>query len=627
VICTLAFALASVALLLQSQNAPPTAVRLQADELPDAVANDNRVAAGRRIGDTVVVRLVVRRAIWRLDGDSDPGIPLLAFAEEGGPARVPGPLLRARAGTVVVASVRNPLARDTLVVYGLTARESADSLVVPPGVTATTRFAASREGTYYYWGTTHHSPLRDRFGDDSNLSAAFVVDPAGTAGPPRDRIFVLTEHGAKPSDVPGIRGPVWTAINGKSWPHTERLTYPLGDSIRWRVVNVSSSPHPMHLHGAYYRIDAKAGDGVDTLYAPDQRRMAVTERVLPGQTMRLTWSPGRPGGWLFHCHAVMHVGPHPPVDGSSVTHATHADADPDQHTFSGMSGLVVAVSVPVPAGYVVPPVTEWRRLRLLVNSDSLPGDHSRRFGFVLQDGERASPADSVPVPGPTIVLTRGEPTAIEVVNRTPEPTSVHWHGIELESYFDGVTGVTGLPGRTTPAIRPGGRFEARMTPPRAGTFIYHTHFSELRQYTGGLTGALVVLEPGERWDPERDRVFLFGDARERAGNIINGSTSPAPIELRAGTPYRFRLINIAVGRPAAVIRLTRDGQPVAWRALAKDGWTLDSAHATSRPSVQPLGTGETADFEFIPDRAGDLRLEFRAGGTGYLFITAPVRVR
>jgi FtsP/CotA-like multicopper oxidase with cupredoxin domain len=291
-----------------------------------------------------------------------------------------------------------------------------------------------------------------------------------------------------------------------------------------------------------------------------------------------------------------------------------------------MGGLVVAVSVPAPRGYIVPAVAKWRRLRLLVNSDSMPSDRSRRFGFLLQDGERTPPADSVPVPGPTILLTRGEPTIIEVINRTPEPTSVHWHGIELESYFDGVTGVTGLPGRTTPAIRPGGRFEARMTPPRAGTFIYHTHFSELRQYTGGLTGALVVLEPGQRWDPERDRVFLFGDAREREGNIINGSTTPAPVDLRVGTTYRFRLINIAVARPAAVVRLTRDGRPVTWRALAKDGWTLDSAHATTRPSVQPLGTGETADFEFTPDRAGDLRLELQTP-TGYLFIAAPIRIR
>ena len=32
--------------------------------------------------------------------------------------------------------------------------------------------------------------------------------------------------------------------------------------------------------------------------------------------------------------------------------------------------------------------------------------------------------------------------------------------------------------------------------------MYHTHFDEFRQQYGGLVGALVVLEPGEQWDPE-----------------------------------------------------------------------------------------------------------------------------
>jgi hypothetical protein len=37
-------------------------------------------------------------------------------------------------------------------------------------------------------------------------------------------------------------------------------------------------------------------------------------------------------------------------------------------------------------------------------------------------------------------LVRGEPVHITVLNRRAEPTSIHWHGIELDSYFDGVSG-------------------------------------------------------------------------------------------------------------------------------------------------------------------------------------------
>jgi FtsP/CotA-like multicopper oxidase with cupredoxin domain len=573
----------------------------------------------------LVLRLSVKRAVWHLDRDSDPGIPMLAFAEEGGTPLIPGPLVRVPVGTVIDASVRNTLERDTLVIHGLTAPGTADPLVVPPGATAIRRFTASRIGTYLYWGTTTRAPLIARYGEDSNLGAAFVVDPPGGRGSSADRILVITEHGDSAShDVPGARVPIWTAINGKSWPHTERFAHSVGDSIHWRVINASSSPHPMHLHGAYFRVDAKGGTGTDTLYAPERRRMAATERVLPGQTMQMTWSPERPGGWLFHCHAIPHVAPHLSVDKSPAP--THSDADPDRHTFHGMGGLVVAVSVAAPPGYVAERAVASRRIRLLVQSDSGPSDGARRFGYVLQEGERLPPPDSVPIPGPTLVLTRGEPTVLEIINRTPEPTSVHWHGIELESYFDGVTGVSGLPGRTTPAIQPGTRFDAHITPRRAGTFMYHTHFSEMRQYVAGLTGALLVLEPGERWDPDRDRVFLFGDARGRAGNVVNGSGAPAFRDLVAGTTYRLRFMNIAVVRPTMRVHLLRDGRPLTWRAIAKDGWTLDSAQATVRPSVGGLGSGETADFEFTPDRPGELTLEFRAAN-GHLFLSAPIRVR
>jgi FtsP/CotA-like multicopper oxidase with cupredoxin domain len=622
---SIAFVLLALAVPLAGQEPAVATVRLQADRPPRAIANDNRIPAGRRAGDTLFVRLEIRRAVWHLDRDADPGIPMLALAEEGKPPQVPGPLVRGPIGTVVDAMVRNTLERDTLLLHRLAAIGSADTLVVPPGDTVRARFRLDREGTYFYWGTTTRSPFLGRFGEDSNLGGALVVDPPD--GQPRpDRILVLTEHGAKPSEVPGVSVPLFTAINGKSWPHTERFTYALGDSIRWRVVNASSSPHPMHLHGSYFRVDAKGGRGTDTTLAPALRRVVATERMLPGQTMLMTWAPDTPGGWLFHCHAVPHVAPHAPVAPSPSGAHAHGQ-DPDQHTFHGMGGLVVAVSVPPPRGYVVSAPREPRRLRLLVNSDSTAGDASRRFGYVLQRGDREPPADSVPIPGPTLVLTRGEPTVIEVVNRSPEPTSVHWHGIELESYFDGVVGVSGLPSRATPAIRPGSRFEARITPRRSGTFMYHTHFSELRQYVGGLTGALLVIEPGERWDPDRDRIFLIGDPRRPgAVNTINGSTTPIFADLHVGTRYRFRFMNVAIARPGAAVRLLRDGQPVTWRAIAKDGWTLDSAQATALPSVQPISSGETADVEFTPDRPGELTLEFRASN-GFLFLSVPIRVK
>ena len=79
-------------------------------------------------------------------------------------------------------------------------------------------------------------------------------------------------------------------------------------------------------------------------------------------------------------------------------------------------------------------------------------------------------------------------------NELPEPTAVHWHGIKLESYYDGVAGYSGDGRRITSAIPKDGSFEARFTPPRSGTFIYHTHVDEVRQQQAGLSGALLVVD-------------------------------------------------------------------------------------------------------------------------------------
>ena len=95
-------------------------------------------------------------------------------------------------------------------------------------------------------------------------------------------------------------------------------------------------------------------------------------------------------------------------------------------------------------------------------------------------------------------------------NELPEATAIHWHGIELDSYYDGVPGWGGDGVSTTPAIEPGGRFVARFTPPRAGTFIYHTHSHDLRQLASGLYGAIVVVDPAQAFDATRDHVVVLG---------------------------------------------------------------------------------------------------------------------
>lgn len=192
---------------------------------------------------------------------------------------------------------------------------------------------------------------------------------------------------------------------------------------------------------------------------------------------------------------------------------------------------------------------------------------------------------------------------------------MHWHGIELESYYDGVPGWSGDSSQTTPPIPPGGTFVARMTPPRAGTFIYHTHWHDAGQLTGGLYGPLIVMEPGQKFDPEVDKIFIIGRSgpdESKNPQLLNGRSQPGPLTLKAGTRYRFRFINIGTNDSDTWVSLLNDSKFVQWRALAKDGWTLPDAQATSRRARQGITVGETYDFEFVPERRGNLALEVTA---------------
>ena len=327
----------------------------------------------------------------------------------------------------------------------------------------------------------------------------------------------------------------------------------------------------------------------------------------------LTWSPDRTGDWVFHCHLASHVTKLPHVDRPNEIDYPdlHDHGDPDHHALTGMNGLVLGITV----GGAEQRTTAWRpakRLRLFVQSDSAPTDSIRRWGYVLQRGGEPR-RDSIESPGPVLLLTRGEPTSIEVVNRTQEPTSVHWHGIELESYYDGIAGWSGRTGQIAPAIRPESTFEVHITPKRAGTFMYHTHFNDMRQQYGGLVGPLIVLEPGEKWDAERELLVVVSDG-PHASLRVNGTVAPAPRDLRVGTTYRIRLADIAIYQQNLLVRVVRDSSVLTWRAVAKDGFTLPPQQATVQPSNTRVASGETADFELTPDAPGDVLLEIDRPG-------------
>jgi FtsP/CotA-like multicopper oxidase with cupredoxin domain len=206
-------------------------------------------------------------------------------------------------------------------------------------------------------------------------------------------------------------------------------------------------------------------------------------------------------------------------------------------------------------------------------------------------------------------MRRGEPTDITVVNHLKQPTAVHWHGIELESYSDGVAGWSGAGARLAPLVAPGDSFVAHLTLPRAGTFIYHTHLGDLEQLTSGLYGAIVVLEPGARFDSTTDHVLVIGwdGGQDPPRVLVNGDSLPPPIELATGSRHRFRFVNIGAAG-FWTIRLTRDTRLAIWKRLAIDGADLPAAQASMRPAETAMDVGQTADFEFNATTPGDYLL-------------------
>jgi manganese oxidase len=258
-----------------------------------------------------------------------------------------------------------------------------------------------------------------------------------------------------------------------------------------------------------------------------------------------------------------------------------------------------------------------------VESDSASGDSTRRFGYRLQEGVGSPQPGSVTSPGPAIVLRRGEPTRIWVVNHTSEMTQVHWHGLEIESFYDGVAGVSGGAGGMEPPIMPGDSFEVRVTPPRAGSFMYHTHINDIRQQSHGLYGPLIVVDSGAVWDPATDLIFQTGDGPDYRAEL-NGTRAPAPLTLKGGVAYRFRLMNVTMGGPGLVFSLVRKGAVLDWTPLGKDGWATPSWQAASRKATQAVTIGETYDFRVVAPDTASVALELRTGG-GRLIVAQAIR--
>src|ERR1700693_5031529 len=166
-----------------------------APELPRIVTHDNTEASGKLEDGVLTLRLEIREGEWHPDAEDGPGMPILAFAEEGKSPSIPGPMIRVPQGTRIKVSVKNTLIFFPAFLHGLNQRPGKDEAIkIAPGATQEVTFLAGEPGTYYYWANTSIDVGVDsRMGWDTQLDGAFIVDGPGPRSDDRGMALGLWE--------------------------------------------------------------------------------------------------------------------------------------------------------------------------------------------------------------------------------------------------------------------------------------------------------------------------------------------------------------------------------------------------------------------------------------------------
>ena len=213
------------------------------------------------------------------------------------------------------------------------------------------------------------------------------------------------------------------------------------------------------------------------------------------------------------------------------------------------------------------------------------------------------------VPGPLIRVTNGDKVRILVKNNLPEPTTIHWHGIQVPNNMDGI------PDETQKPIQPGETFTYEFVAKPAGTYWYHSHFDSDKQISVGLSGAFII-DPigGLASKPDIDRVLMLNEwriidgqtyvampATGMDGNFftINGKAYPETETIQANVGQKIRLRFIGSGQMIHPMHL--HGFP--FKIVATDGNDVPDSAQWTKDTVA-VAPGERYDIEFMPDRPG-----------------------
>jgi uncharacterized protein DUF4396/multicopper oxidase len=215
------------------------------------------------------------------------------------------------------------------------------------------------------------------------------------------------------------------------------------------------------------------------------------------------------------------------------------------------------------------------------------------------------------IPGPRLRFREGDRVRINVTNRLPETTTVHWHGLVLPNVMDGVAHVTQEP------IENGRLYRYEFTAIQSGTYFYHSHDHVDRQQALGLYGAMLIepreVDPSLQADHEYTlllqewllREGLTYPAMPMEGAMpnyftINGRAYPSTdtIPMRVGETLKVRFIGSNNG---FIHPMHIHGGP--FRVVAKDGQTVQPSARYSADTIN-VAPGERYDVIWRALRPG-----------------------
>lgn len=107
------------------------------------------------------------------------------------------------------------------------------------------------------------------------------------------------------------------------------------------------------------------------------------------------------------------------------------------------------------------------------------------------------------IPGPVLEFTEGEYAVINVTNNMDVETSVHWHGLILPNFYDGV------PYLTTPPIAPGKTQRYEFELKQSGTYWYHSHTGLQEQR--GVYGSIMIKPKKQQLDYDKELMVVLSD--------------------------------------------------------------------------------------------------------------------